>query len=369
MRIGTISLNINTNDLNYGAMLHSWAFQKYLQKYEGIITEIIDYTTPQFYDMNLKYPMLDFIKRKDFRSSIISLARCFSHARRFDKFEKFKKEQLTISSVHYSQEMLSCEKLDYDVIVCESDVVWSPGFFGGEFDPTFFLALPSMSSARKIAYAVSMANGQFTKQQEDLFSILLKNLDAVSCRETYAAQYTQLFYEHNVPCVLDPTLLLSPQEYEPITVPRMIDEPYVLIYYPLGYDLRIIAAAKCYAKKRDLRIVELSRYPWNGLEHRTITDAGIEEFLSLIKNSEAVFSNSFHGVCFSLIFQKEFYAFSRETGKKIEDICNRLDLSSRFVQDVFIMHKPIDYLKVQETLHRLKQESIQWIEKNIMMKP
>ena len=46
MKVGTLSLNINTDDLNYGAMLHSWAFQQVLKQQECVqSTEIIDYTT------------------------------------------------------------------------------------------------------------------------------------------------------------------------------------------------------------------------------------------------------------------------------------------------------------------------------------
>lgn len=39
MKVGTISLNINAPDFNYGAMLHSWAFQQFLKK-----LDCVDYT-------------------------------------------------------------------------------------------------------------------------------------------------------------------------------------------------------------------------------------------------------------------------------------------------------------------------------------
>ena len=47
MKVGTLSLNINAPDFNYGAMLHTWATQQYLLKKEGIETEVIDYTMPK----------------------------------------------------------------------------------------------------------------------------------------------------------------------------------------------------------------------------------------------------------------------------------------------------------------------------------
>lgn len=278
MKIGTISLNINTHDLNYGAMLHSWAFQKFLMKYKGVETEIIDYTTPNLYGKNLKYPMWGYLKEGRIKSFVVACIRLVSHGKRFEKFEKFKKECLDISEVKYSQEKLAQEQLDYEVVFCESDVIWSPGFFGGDFDPAFFLALPSMTSAKRIAYAASMANAGFSVEQEQHFRVLLQSLDAVSCRETYAAAYTQKFCEKKVECVVDPVLLLKAEEYKTVTAPRMIAEPYLLLYFPLGYDTYIIKAAKKYAAKKHLKLVEISRFPWDKLSHKTILDAGIEEF-------------------------------------------------------------------------------------------
>lgn len=365
MKIGTISLNINTHDLNYGAMLHSWAFQKYLQKHH-IETEIIDYTTPSLYNKNLKYPTWDLLKERKLKSAIASIFRFSSHANRFEKFESFKRRELSISSTHYSQAMLSKAYLDYDVIVCESDVVWSPDFFGEKFDPTFFLALPSMNSARKVAYAVSIADGIYSPELVFSFSNLLKNLDAISCRETYAAEYTQRYYSKPVSCTLDPVFLLTADDYKSITASPIIKDPYILMYFPVGYDKRIFHAAKRYAEKRHAKLVEISRYPWDMAKNTTFTEAGIQEFLSLIQHADAVFSNSFHAVCFSIIFEKNFYAFSRKNGNKINDLCKRLNLQDYFFQNEFQEAAPVNYGKLNPIVNHFRTESMRWIEENIL---
>jgi len=124
---------------------------------------------------------------------------------------------------------------------------------------------------------------------------------------------------------------------------------------------------KEYAKKRKLKVVELSRYPWEVFRHKTILDAGIEDFLSLIANAEVVFSNSFHAVCFSLLFEKEFYAFSRKTGRKIEDICNVVGLDNRFItSNGYICTEKINWEDINKNLDNCRQHSLRFIERNIV---
>lgn len=365
-KVGTLSLNINTHDLNYGAILHSFAFCRLLRS-KGIECEVIDYTTPIFESYNLKYPLGGYLKDGKFTNSILALLRTGSHARRYDKFESFKKNHMYISEKHYTYEELSKAKLDYSTLICESDVIWSPEFFGGVFDKSFFLAHESMKEIHRVAYSASLGNCEFTPELENEFTSLLTNLDAVSCRETYAAEFTQQHTEKDVVCVLDPVLLLKEKDYEDVTAAPMINQPYVLLYLPVKYNKKIVPAVEKYAKDRGLKLIEISRFPWECLRHKTIQDAGVEEFLSLIKNAEVVFSNSFHAVCFSVIFHKEFYAFSRRTGLKIKDICERLGLNTRFITDVVISDdQPINYSEVDMKLDKERERSFFFIENNII---
>lgn len=87
--------------------------------------------------------------------------------------------------------------------------------------------------------------------------------------------------------------------------------------------------------------------------------------MSLIQNAEVVFSNSFHAVCFSVIFKRDFYVFNRKTGQKMKDICCRLGLENRFVDGSFSEQEPIDYESVYQRLDELVVSSVEFIEKNL----
>lgn len=370
MKIGTLSLNINTNDLNYGALLHSWAFQQILKKEFKILdTEIIDYVPNHFKGLNLKYPILSYIKCLHPRATIKALPNAYFHAQRYEKFKDFTNKNMVTSKKKYTMESLNNTSLDYDCIICESDVIWSPNSMGRKFDPSFFMALDSMKSKKRIAYAASLANADFTKEQQQEFVELLKSVDFISCREQYAVEYIKRFTNRSVSHVLDPTMLLNEEDYFDITDNRLISEKYLLIYFPLQFMPKLVEQAKQYAKKRGFKVVEISSYSLEKLRHKTFTAAGVGEFLSLIKNAEVVFSNSFHGVCFSVIFGKNFYAYYRKTGRKIEDFCQLLGLGNRFVRNYDLSEQPpIDYNEVNNILDNERTKSLEWLRRAIYAK-
>lgn len=189
-----------------------------------------------------------------------------------------------------------------------------------------------MEKKHKVSYAASMANAELTTKQEEELKELVKDLDVISCRETYSAKKVERLRGRKVWCVVDPVLLLDKDDYIPLLENTKNKKRYVLLYMPIQYNVKIVIQVRQYAKKHGLKIIEISEYPFDRILHKTIRDASVGEFLGLIKNAEVVFSNSFHAVCFSIIFKKDFYVFSRRTGRKIEDICTRLDLNDRFIK-------------------------------------
>ena len=362
MFIGTLSLNINTHDLNYGAMLHSWAFQRFLIKYYNVNAEVINYITPIYENKNLKYPFIDLLKEGKIKEFLIKLIKAKNHYIRYNKFQDFIISNFIVSKIKYNQRLLENSKLSYDVIICESDVIWSAEFFKGKYDKTFFCALNSMKNTRNIIYAASMANADLSKDNEKELKKLLKDLVYISCRESYAVKYIENLINRKVYHVLDPTLLLKEEDYIPIISRNLVSQKYLLLYMPVGNNSSIINSATEYAKKHNLKIIEISSSLRNIFKHKVIANAGIEEFLSLIKNAEIIFSDSFHAVCFSIIFKKQFYAFSRRTGRKIEDICREFDLEERFIKNKFIDGKDIDYKEVYSILNKKRKESKKYLD-------
>lgn len=360
--IGTLSLNINTNDFNYGAILHSWAFQKYLEKQFDADVEVIDYITPHLENKNRKCPLKDAIKEKRIKSIIKQTIKFFTYKIRYNKFKNFIEKKMKISDKHYTQSLLNEEKLKYDILVCESDVIWAAGFFKGKFDKTFFLALDSMKDKKRIAYAPSMADGDMNDIQKKELKELLKNLDFISCRESYEKFILEKYTEKEVVHVMDPVLLLNADDYNEIIGKKLTNKKYLLLYLPVDNNKKLRKEAKKYAKKNNLKIIEITTKMMKSIGTKTLTSAGVEEFLSAIKYADVIFTNSFHAICFSIIFNKEFYAFSRKSNGKVKDICKTMNLENRFFEnDEFKELEKIDYDQVNEQWKKLKEKSEKWI--------
>lgn len=365
MKIGTISLNINAPDFNYGAILHSWAFQRYLKMLDVTTsTEIIDYTMPILEGQNLHYPFLYDLKKKRPKRCLRELISWRVYQTRYKKFQSFIKRELQTSKIKYVQKSLEMATLDYDCIICESDVIWSPGFSGGHFDRSFFLALKSMSQMKRIAYAPSMANGDLTEAQKAELKELLTYPQYISCRESYEKCILEKYTDKEVTYVMDPVFLLDREEYDRICPPPH-KKKYLFLYLPVDDNLSLRKSATDYANSHNLDIIEINTYLKNYKRDNIICigDAGIEEFLSAIKYADVVFTNSFHAICFSVIFNVQFYAFSRAYAGKVKDICEVLGLSKRyFPDDHFEEQPPIDYAKVNMVKDRLVEKSRMWLQ-------
>ena len=286
---------------------------------------------------------------------------------RWHRFNTFFREHLKISETKFNTETISKANLPYDILFFESDVIWSPRYFGGSFNRTFFGALPSMAKMKKVVYSASMSNAVLTAENLLELDDLLKYPDAISMRERFASDIIRAHTNKCVADVIDPVLLADPEDFDEITSPRLVKRKYVLMYYPIRYDDYAAECARRYAGARGLKLVEVSLYPHHKLICKTFVSAGIEDFMSLIRNAEAVFCNSFHGACLSILFHREFYAFERRGGGfKYKDLCIKFEIENRFVKiNEFREDSRIDWARIDTIRQRLKQESLEWLDQAI----
>lgn len=360
MKVGTLSLNINAPDFNYGAMLHTWATQQYLLKKEGIETEVIDYTMPKIEGWD-RYDAMSQ-KTEDYAGENEEELK-EKYLRRVQKFDSFIENHLIVSKEKYIQQTIAFADLPYDTVLCESDVIWNAK--RGRLDPVFYLSTPSMRGKRRIAYAPSMADAQLTRKHQSQLDMLLENVHFISCRESYQKPLLEAHTNKVVQHVVDPVMLLDPEDYECITAPRIMQEDYLLLYLPVDNNKLLRKSAVQYAEDHHLKILEIStklREDSDELQ-KCLPDAGIEEFLSAIKYADMVFTNSFHAICFAIIFQTPFFAFTRKYNGKVWDVCERFGLEEYYVRENDLLDKePADMKAVHKRFKELQAEGRQWLD-------
>lgn len=368
MITGILSINLHTRKLNYGAVLHSWVFRRLIAARGDVQRcDVIDYLpaalegedlSRQFMQKaSLRHPG-DYLRRRRQTAAFL---------RREAAFQRFFAAQMNVTPERYTAARLAAEHLPYDVLFFESDVIWSPTYFRGDFDPVFFGAMEGMAGVKKIVYSASMGQAQLDDRQRARLRELLKCPDHISMRERYATKLVQSLTDKPVADVIDPTLLAEPGDFDPITAKRRGDGQYLLVYFPTTVDVAILNRAAEYAAARGLRVIEVSNDFLKGPERRVVADAGVEDFLALLRGAEAVFCNSLHGVCLSLLFHRDFYAFDRlGGGEKYRDLCGKFDLEDRFIDGgAFREAAPIDWERVDRVRGEWKRRSLDWLDEAI----
>ena len=380
-KVAIISYNINSELHNYGAALHSWAFQQYL-KMQGVDSVIIDYYPKAIEEWNLKFPVLHKNRPwslKYFVRDVVNwggVGLWFNYLK-YKKFEKFFDKNTVKTRYKYHQEdlltLLDIEGYKFNIFVCESDVIWKIGH-NSKFDDVFLLKIPCAEKSIKVAYSPSLSSKSFTKEQAEYFMSNVKDFKAISTRERQGAEYLSQLLGRRIDWVLDPTLLLDEKLYLPIiTYPK--EKGYVLVYNCMTDDLKMLSEARRFAKSMGKKLIEISNYNMNRwifhFSHQVKTAVGVEEFLGYVKNADFVICNAFHGMCFSVVFKKQFFLFQRDVSDfRMQNITEALGLQSRLVspekKKIPHNYSNIDYEEVYVNLERHRKRSYKFIEENIV---
>ena len=213
-----------------------------------------------------------------------------------------------------------------------------------------------------VAYAASFGDSHFVPETYDILKERLKNFKAIGLREGEMLAYVRAHTTVPVQRVLDPTLLLTAADYASITAPRLEKRPYLLLY-ARRYNPAMSDYAERLAQEQGWEIIEISLRAVNVEKHKMFYEAGVEEFLSLVKHAEFVVTNSYHGIIFSLQFQREFRAFSREQcDTKISELLDLLSLSTRLARsEELLQDSSIPYQAVNQKMQVYRLRSLQFL--------
>ena len=379
---------------NIGGLLQAYALPCILNKYsyntEQISFDLHIYKTPAerkkcnelFYNNNsnitlkkiIKYP---FSKIKYF---ILENLNSYKHniylSKKIDLqnniFNEFENVILHSQQVYTISNILETNK-NYDIFIIGSDQVFATYLFClsvyyGEF---------ATKDKKVIAYGASSNVKQFPPKAEKLFIQKLQRFNAISVRERTLKGYIESITDKKVAIVLDPTFLLSKEEWLKISNPKILPNKKYIFCYFLGnkasWQRKI---AQVYADKYGYEVIHLPyimrtiRSADKYLKGQGRYDVGPREFISLINNAECIFTDSFHGMAFSINFNKNFYVFNRDdkTGSfsmnaRITDTLDMLGLSSRYItsEKAILYNNIIDYTKANKILKEEKEKSINWL--------
>lgn len=363
-KIGIISYNIYGNFTNYGSALQSWALNRKIDQL-GYSPVLVDYCPYFLKDINPLNP-IEKMWDQDEESIKNTISTLPAIKENYWKFEKFFSDRFNRTKTKYDySNFLSIDQEHLDGFICGSDTIFCIEESKG-FDDGFFANYSAMKN-NSIAYAASFGDTKFSEKEYIELEEKLKNFKAIGLRESRMVEYVSKHTNVPVRKTIDPTLLLTSQEYDLITEERRIEDKYLLLY-TRRYNSKMQWYAEEMAKKNGWKIVEISLRATNADKgHIMKYNAGVEEFLSLVKNAEYIVTNSFHGLMFSVQFKKEFAVFSRETGdSKISEALELFGLQDHLLSEYVDSLLYIDnYEDVHERIERVREESISFLKEEL----
>lgn len=316
-RIGIITHYYGST--NYGGNLQAYALCKALNN-GGCIAEQISFN-PNVVSAKQKKGFKGFLRtvKRSLLSALNKSKNNKSVEKRAEAFYNFNQNMIPHSTRVYTIDTIGECVNDYDVFITGSDQVWNMKWYV----PAFFLDFVP-SEKRKASYSASFGAIEFSDEQRAIIKEHLKDFDFVSLREHSPLEGENVFPTSAV-VTLDPTLLLDKEEWETICAPRSINDKYVLCYF-FGGGEKERKIAREYADENGFKLVAIPHLNGyneldNGYWDLELENASPEEFLSLINNAEFVFTDSFHAVVFSFIFEKQYVVFKRA---KNDEMCSRI---------------------------------------------
>ena len=323
LKIGILTFH---NAHNYGGVLQAYALQSFINKnFSNVTAEIINYKSKKIeyqysFKRLLRKPHLIPIK-----APILAIRKFY--------FNKFIKNNIAISKKIYNRNNIGKSINEYQGYIVGSDQVWNYILTDG--DLTYLLDF--VKTKNKFSYAASFGLNTIPEIYRNDYKRLLSEFALISVRENSGIELLKNNFGISDSFVnVDPTLLLTKEEWISLISKKnkYKDKKYVLIY-TIHPSKHIVKRAKQYAKTNNLDIIYLGTLkPIKGVKF--IPVAEVEDFLNLFLNAHTIFTNSFHGTVFSIIFHKKMQIelpYKDGRNSRIENLIKICNLKSQVISE------------------------------------
>ena len=359
MKIGILTYH---RSHNYGALLQAIALREVLARAGHEVT-FIDYWPAYHRHMYALFSFHRMMSRKGIKGKcnyirdVILYYSC--RKKRKDNFEKFISE--------YIEPYTSSVDENYDVIVHGSDQIWRKQRELRSYNPVYF-GKHSIAANRKVSYAASM--GILPKREADKRKLkdFLSNLNCISVREhdlldlVYFLGYTEAHQD------IDPTLLLTAADWvKMFNLKKNESEEKYALYYKIK-DSFDVGSLQRFAESKGLKLKIVYCKAVDQDTDFRIVSADPSQFLELMYNADFVFTSSFHGLAFSLLFHKPFLASFTNNAGRAASLLSALGLSYCLVSpkiEIPAQIGKINYDQIDSKINQMRRSSMMGLESEI----
>lgn len=331
---------------NYGSVLQAYALQKFLLDNNY---DVIDLNYRASFKVKLWNWFINHNSVKLFADKYneFKILRNKEYAEKFSprkkKFEDFKNKNIRMTKLCKTPAEIKKVSKDYDIFICGSDQIWSPALM----NPVFYFSFLTKEQV-KISYATSFGVTKTSNGKKEKIKRLLGDFNNISVREEQGEKLVKELINKDVPVLIDPTMLIDKKTWEICAGNNPVYDGKYIFCYLLTPNETYIENVRKISKEKELPVVIIPtvKGPFN-TGFSEIFDSGPEEWINLIKNASYVYTDSFHGAIFSMIFHKEFVLYKRfSDNEKSSENSRVYNLTKLFgVEERLIDEKSFDKIK------------------------
>lgn len=204
---------------------------------------------------------------------------------------------------------------EYDYFVTGSDQVWNPYF--ADLEKLFIKFAPG---GKRISYAASISCPEIPQDKLQMFIDGVNGMKEISVCEQAGAELIEKLTGRKAEVVADPTMLLAAEKWREIArKPSWLkgDEEILTTYFLGKRPDEIISRL---ADAQGLKVVNI-------LDERVFEHYAVapEEWLWLIDHAKLMYTDSFHGTVFSILFRRPFVVTERIGDGCVNKMTSRID--------------------------------------------
>ena len=377
MRIGILTLPLHTN---YGGILQAYALQTVLERMGH---EVVVFDTPNKVALPPLWKLPLSLGKRVLKKMLGKGGRVFcEHYQNKTRPVIAKNIQPFVDKYIHRKVIRSFVKLDskeYDAIVVGSDQVWRciyfPCLWLGQQMENAYLSFAQNWDIKKIAYAASFGTDNWEYNDEHTLNCkhLLQMFDFVSVREATGVNICKQYFNVDAEHVLDPTMLLSAQDYKTLFQERQTPlSKGTLLNYVLDETDEIENLIKKLSSEKKMIPFAVNN-PYEEDESKPLNQRikpSVETWLRGFYDADFVITDSFHACVFSIIFKKQFIVVgNKKRGMaRFESLLKMFGLEERLVDEKVDINtlRPIDYDKVFNLYGQLKEKSLHFLSENLV---
>ncbi len=319
---------------NYGANLTAYALQQLLKEYNYKNVLV---------DNSEKYYQITLLK--------------------YSSFDKFQKQYL--SSSNKIESISNCNELNkkFNAFITGSDQVFRPAYI--EKNKYQYLLDFADANSKKIAFSASFGvdKKQFLKEADDKtirqMKASLQSFDFVSVREKSGVEICKDLFNVNAEWIIDPVFILEIDKYIDLIKNSTIDYSGKIVSYILDTNKKYKKAYKYIEKKYNTKVIETAN-----------SNISIENWLASIRDCKFLITDSFHVMCFAIIFNKPFICIANKQrgATRFESILEMLNIEYQCIDSIDEIYKrdcifKIDYEKVNKRIKEERQRGLDFLRK------